>query len=134
MEKSKNLKYKSFLILNKYIPHCICLLYVIYTILEFIGIDAFIISSLADVSVLTYLYLFTTSIIFRYCYVHRLPLYYIAVNELITCTDYYVGIPISTFNLLVIHILVLGLLIFGYSYYYLKYVLTRKNERLQKIL
>ena len=124
----KNLKHKSFLILNKYIPHLICLLYIVYTILGFFGIDTFIIGSITDVSALTFLYLYTTSIIFRYCYVHRLPLYYIAINELITCLDYYVGIPISDFKLLIIHILVIGCLIFGYSYYYIKFKLN--NERL----
>ena len=122
------LNHKVFLIILKFIPHIIALFYALYNILGFIEIDAVILGHLIHTSLFSWIFLYLTSIIFRYCYVHRLPLYYIAINELITCLDYYVGIPISDFKLLIIHILVIGCLIFGYSYYYIKFKLN--NERL----
>ena len=61
-----------------------------------------------------------SSIVFRFCYVHRLPLYYILINELTTVIDTYIGIPVSDINLLGIHLILIGLLIFGYTYYYVK--------------
>lgn len=123
----RNLKHKSFLLITKFIPHIIALFYVIYTFLGFCGIDSVIISYIANLSFLPMCYIFINSIIYRYCYIHRLPLYYIAMNELITVSDYYLHIPISDFNLLVIHTLILGFFIYGYSYYYIKFKL--KNER-----
>lgn len=67
-----------------------------------------------------------------FCYVHRLPLYYIAANELITTGDYYLNIPEDYFTPLVLHSIIFGLLILGYSIYYIKYKL--RNEKRNKIL
>lgn len=111
---------KIFLRVTKFIPHLLALGYVIYTIFGLCGIDLIIMGSFIHVAILPWLYFFSNSIIYRYCYVHRLPLYYILVNEIITSTDYYINIPLSTFNLLVIHILAIACLIFSYSIYYVK--------------
>lgn len=127
-KQEKILKYKSFLIITKFIPHFIALFYVLYTFLGFLGIDAIILGYFINVSVLTWIYLYINSLIFRYCYVHRLPLYYILFNDAITVIDYYKHIPISDFNLLIIHLILIGLLMFGYTWYYINFKLN-KNER-----
>lgn len=119
MENS--LKHKSYLIITKYIPHILAFFYAIYTLLGCFGIDALVISYFVHVSVFTGVYMYATSIIFRFCYVHRLPLYYIGINELVTVIDYYLNIPIDDLTLLAFHLLVIISLIFGYSYYYVKY-------------
>lgn len=67
--------------------------------------------------------MYITSHIFRYCYVHRLPLYYIAVNEFLVNLDYYIGIPIEDTKLLLVHLTIVIGLIYGYSYYYIKHKL-----------
>ena len=106
-KQEKILKYKSFLIITKFIPHFIALFYVLYTFLGFLGIDAIILGYFINVSVLTWIYLYINSLIFRYCYVHRLPLYYILFNDAITVIDYYKHIPIRDFNLLIIHLILI---------------------------
>lgn len=115
----KNLKH-CFLLCTKFIPHITAFLYIIYTFLGFCGIDAVIISYFAHVSFLSMCYIFINSIVYKFCYVHRLPLYYIATNELITVTDNYYQIPLNDFHLLVFHIIIIGILIFGYTFYYIK--------------
>ena len=126
--KRSNIRHKSFLVITKFIPHVSAFMYALYTLLQFIDIDPIVIGYLFSYSLLPWLYMFLTSFVFRYCYVHRLPLYYILINEILTITDYYIGIPIDDFNLLLVHLLLICLLIFGYTYYYIKYKL--KNERL----
>ena len=121
MENS--LKHKSYLIITKYILHVLALVYAIYTLLGCFGIDAIFLSYIVHVSLLTGIYMYFTSVIFRFCYVHRLPLYYIGLNESITVLDYYLNIPINDLTLLAIHSIILASLIFGYTYYYL----TRKK-------
>ena len=121
----RNLKHKSFLIITKFIPHFIALFYVIYTFLGFLGIDAIVLGYFVNVSLLTWIYIYLNSLIFRYCYVHRLPLYYIITNDAITIIDNYYNIPISDLNLIVIHLLLIGLLIMGYSFYYIKFKLNK---------
>lgn len=116
------LNHKVFLIILKFIPHIIAVFYALYNILGFIEIDAVILGHLIHTSVFSWIFLYLTSIVFKYCYVHRLPLYYIAFCDVITVIDYYFKIPISDANLLNLHIFVIGLLIFGYTYYYIKYL------------
>ena len=52
--------------------------------------------------------------------------HYIAVNEFLVNIDYYIGIPIEDIKLLLIHLTIIIFLIFGYSYYYIKYKLKNK--------
>ena len=121
----RNLKHKGFLIILKYIPHITALIYMIYTLLSFVGIDALILGHLTHISVVPWLFMYFNSIIFRYCYVHRLPLYYIAVNEFLVNLDYYIGIPINDFNLIILHSILICILIMGYSIYYVKFKLKK---------
>lgn len=95
----------------------------IYTLLSFVGIDALILGHLTHISVVPWLFMYFNSFIFRYCYVHRLPLYYIAVNEFLVNLDYYIGIPIEDVKLLLLHLTIIIIIIFGYSYYYVKHKL-----------
>ena len=121
-EKSsrQNLSHKTFLILIKYLFHILGITYIIGTILQFIGIDEPIIGCFVHISLIPWIILYMMSKVLRFCYVHRLPLYYIGMNELITSVDYYIGIPISVMNILAIHCALLISLIIGYSIYYIR--------------
>ena len=127
MEKVVELKNKYlnkvFIIYTKYSPHLLALVYFIYTMLNFCGIDWNLIGCFFHVSLFVWIQLLFTSFRFKYCYVHRLPIYYIGLNESITSLDYYIGIPVNIINLLIIHLLLISILIFGYSYYYIKFKL-----------
>lgn len=92
----------------------------LYTLLGFLGIDAVIISYFANVSVFTWIICYMLSKRFKFCYVHRLPLYYILTNEIITTTDYYLNIPEDEFTPLILYGISSGFLILGYSYYYVE--------------
>ena len=123
MENS--LSHKSFLIILKYIPHFVSFGYFISTFLQFLGFEMIVIGYFIHLSLFSWLFLYLTSFIFKYCYVHRLPLYYIALNEILTVYDYYFTLPFSDSKLLVVHLLLISILIFGYSYYYIKFKLRK---------
>ena len=125
VELGNRLLNKIFLIYTKYIPHIIAILYAIYTLLGFYGIDWNLMGCVFHVSLLIWIQLLFTSFRFKYCYVHRLPIYYIGVNEFITCLDYYIGIPINDFNLIILHSILICILIMGYSIYYVKFKLKK---------
>lgn len=126
-----NLFHKIFLIILKYIPHLNALMYIIYTILSINGIDNNIFGCIFHMSVMSWIFLFISSLIFKYCWVHRLPLYYILLNESITCIDYYIGIPLKDFHIITIHVLLIAFVIFGYSYYHL--IKLKRYARQKKI-
>lgn len=130
-EKSRKLlSHKGLLVLIKFIPHIVAFAYAIYTFLGIWGIDMNMFGCFFHVSLSMWIVLLTLSIVFRYCYIHRLPIYYIGLNELITCLDYYLDIELDTFTFICISLLLSISLIFGYTYYYLK----KGDERIQKIL
>lgn len=122
VEKSeeRNVKHKSYLILLKYIPHIASLMYIVYTIFQFLDVDLIILGYFINISITSWIFMMLSSIVFRFCYVHRLPLYYILINELTTVIDTYIGIPITEMNLLGVHLIFIGLLVFGYTFYYFK--------------
>lgn len=90
----KRSNYKVFLFINKYLPYVISLLYMVNTLLSLFGIDLIIFSILGGLSLLPIIYFISVSFTFKYCVYHRLPIYYIILNDSINWLDYYMGIPI----------------------------------------
>ena len=112
--------YKSILILLRFIPFIIALIYIVYTAFAFFGIDLIILGYLAHMSILPWIFIFLASFVFRFCIVHRLPLYYIIVADAITTLDAYVGIPLEWFHLLMLHAIIVGGFIFLILYFHQK--------------
>lgn len=119
-KQSRSLSYKSFLIVLKYIPYILACGYAISTLGDFFEYDLIGLGYVCNVSLFSWLFMLLTSFIFKYCYIHRLPLYYIAVNDLLNITDYYIGIPISVKSFLCLHLLVMFMFMSLYVYGYVK--------------
>lgn len=124
MAKEENLKskslYKLLLIMLKYIPMLIALFYVINTATAYIGIDIPVLSNIAGMSLLTWIFMYLSAIVFRFCLYHRMFLYYILATDIINIIDYYVGIPITNFELLMLHSVITGVSLFIILYVYVK--------------
>lgn len=81
--------YKIELYIIKVIPYILALFYLINTALSYFYVDIPLISYIAGVSLLPLLFFYITSFVFRFCIYHRLPIYYIFSNWVITVSDYY---------------------------------------------
>lgn len=103
--------YKIELVGINLIPMIIALAYFIDTILDAYGIDVEFISHLFGLALLPWCFLLLSSFVFRFCLFHRLPLYYIALNHLISLIDYYIGIPVELKVWVVGHIAILFIFI-----------------------
>ena len=119
-KQSRNLSHKSFLIILKYIPYFLACGYAISTLGDFFEYDLIGLGYICNVSIFSWIFMLLTSFIFKYCYIHRLPLYYIVINDLLNITDYYKGIPISVKSFLILHLLVIFTFISLYTYGYVK--------------
>jgi hypothetical protein len=126
-KQSRNLSHKSFLIILKYIPYFIAFGYAISTLGDFFEYDLIGLGYVCNVSLLSWLFMLLTSFIFKYCYIHRLPLYYVILNDILNITDYYIGIPISVRSFLVLHLLVIFTFMSLYIYGYVKNI--KKSPR-----
>lgn len=126
--RSKTL-HKALILVIKYIPMIISMFYILNTILCWLGIDAPVLSNIAGVSLLTWSFLFLSDIVFQFCIYHRMFLYYILVDDLLNIYDFYFGIPLSTVEVLEIHSVLIGLLLFSILFVYLKvYVKDNKGD------
>lgn len=121
-EKSVRSKvtHKVLILVVKYIPMLISIFYMLNTALCWIDIDTPVISNIAGVSLLTWLFLYLSSIVFQFCIYHRMFLYYILVTDLINIYDFYLGIPISTVQLLSVHSVIISVLLFLLLYIHIK--------------
>ena len=113
VERLRNKRlYKIELYLIKIIPMIIALIYLSNTILSYFNIDIPLLSYLGGVSVLELLFLYISSIVFRFCIYHRLFIHYIIINWLINIYDYYIGIALNDKNMFLVYMIIAGVFIF----------------------
>lgn len=104
----------------KYIPMVIALVYVLNTLLSYFYIDIPALSNIAGISLLPWLFMYIANLVFKFCLYHRVFLYYILITDILSIIDYYIGIPIERFELLMINLIIIGISLFIILYSYVK--------------
>jgi hypothetical protein len=118
-ERSLELRtHKLLLGVLKVIPMLLALHTIINMMFDFFGIETSAFSIIGGVSILPLAFLYLASYVFKFCIYHRMFLHYVLVNNIITYIDFYVGIPVATLTLFVIHLVVIGLFLFLILYFY----------------
>lgn len=117
--KDKTL-YKLELYLLKIIPMLLALIAFLNTVLSYFDIDLVIWSYIGSVSLLPLIFLYMSSYVFRFCEYHRMFLHYVVITNVLNVYDYYIGIPISDRELLVLHMIITGISLFIILYLYVK--------------
>lgn len=104
--RSKKL-YKVTLVLLKIIPMLLAFCYVLNTTLYIFGIDSYILSHIAGMSLLPMIFLYLTSYVFQFCKYHRMFLHYVVLNDTINILDVYFGENISDWTYISVHLILL---------------------------
>lgn len=112
--------YKILILLLKYIPILISLVYIINTIIAIFGIDLPVLSIIAGMSLLPWVFIYIATWVFKFCIYHRMFLYYILVTDLTNIIDYYIHIPVDYYGIIVIHCIITGISLFLILYFYVK--------------
>lgn len=112
--------YKLELYLLKIIPMLLALIAFLNTVLSYFDIDLVIWSYIGSVSLLPLIFLYMSSYVFRFCEYHRMFLHYVVITNALNVYDYYVGIPISDRELIVLHMIITGISLFIILYLYVK--------------
>lgn len=129
-EQARLSLHKLLRIVIKILPMLIALFYLLNTVLTYCGIDLIFISFIASVSLLPLLFMFLCSIVFQFCFYHRMFLYYILICNIITYIDYKFVLPITDFNLFMLYMIITGLTLFIILYDYQRNKKsTRKNNQ-----
>ena len=112
--------YKIELYLLKVMPMLLAAIYLINTVLSYYDIVLPALSYIGGLSFIPLLFMYISSYVFRFCSYHRMFLHYIVINDLINLIDYYYTLPISDWELLILHMSVAGISLFIILYLYVK--------------
>lgn len=104
--------YKIELYFLKVIPMVISGLYLGNIILSYFNIDVKICSILGGMSVLPLIFIYISSIVFKFCNYHRMFIHYIGTCNLIEYLDYYECIPLSDRAFLIMSTIITGIFLF----------------------
>ena len=130
MDKSKildaHIVNKLFVIMLKYAPAAMVICCIINTTGAYLGYDTSVLSYVSGISLIPWLFMLVASKAFRFCIYHRFMLYYIMIDNIINVIDYYIGIPVKDFSILMIHYVTLGLVMSVAVYKHDKKI---RNER-----
>lgn len=121
MEKAENCVnknlYRVFLLVLKVIPYIVSIGSLVYMILYYYGIELKFMDYTFSCSVLPWLFIYISSFLFRFCLYHRIPLYYIAVSDIVNFIDSLYGIPIDTYYYMMLHYIIAGIFILLFIYF-----------------
>lgn len=120
-ERLPRRSHKLLLVILKYIPMITALCYLLNTVFAAFGVYAGFLSHICGMSLLPWLFILIATHVFRFCNYHRMFLYYILVSDIVNIIDYYIGIPITTFNIIALHFCISGLFLFLILYMYVKH-------------
>jgi hypothetical protein len=109
----------------KVIQMLLALTALLNTLLSYFGIDLVILSYLGGVSVFSLVFLYLSSYAFEFCECHRMFLHYVSLNWVLNIYDYYIGIPVSDKEMLMIYLVITGVFLFIILYLDLR---TLKNR------
>ena len=112
--------YKIELYLLKGMPMLLAAIYLINTVLSYYDIVLPALSYIGGLSFIPLLFMYISSYVFRFCSYHRMFLHYIVINDLISLIDYYYTLPISDWELLILHMSIAGISLFIILYLYVK--------------
>lgn len=116
--RSKNL-YKVFLVALKVLPMLISLCYLLNTITAYLGYNIEIFSFIGGVSLLPWIFLYVSAVVFRFCMYHKMFLFYILSDDVINYLDYFFDFT-TAYEFFIIHMSIAGVFLFLILYLYKK--------------
>ena len=112
--------YKIQLYLLKVIPMVMAFICLLNSTLSYFDIDLPVLSYIAGNSILTIVYFYITSYVFKFCSYHRMFMHYTTITWIINIIDLYIGIPIGDLPYLLLQLIVAGICLFIILYLYVK--------------
>ena len=106
--------------LLKIIPMLLALTALLNTLLSYFYMEVLLLSYIGGVSILPLLFLYLSSYAFGFCSYHRMFLHYVLINWVLNIYDYYIGIPLSDKELLMLYLIITGVFLFIILYLHQK--------------
>lgn len=127
MSIDKKILYKLELLSVKFVPIIVAFFSVLNMILYYFNITENLIDFIAGNSLLTTIPMYISSYTYKFCKYHRMFIHYIVVSNVICAIDDIFVIPLDSFEMLIMYMIVAGMFAFLALYYHQKYG-DRKHE------
>lgn len=130
--RNKNL-YKIFLSIVKYLPLTIMILKIINIVVNYYGISSILLVFLGGTSLSFLTLLYIMALIFKYCYLYKIPLYYLTISDIATVTSKI--LTIETLDIYRIHFIISGIFIVIYIVYvyFNRHKINNKNDYIKNL-
>jgi hypothetical protein len=126
---NKNM-YKVFISVIKFLPNLLALFKMAGLVLSYFKMSSFVITCLGGTSIVLLVLMYLISIIFKFCGHHRISLHYVITITLLSIYDFYIGIPLNVKNLFKLYILITGVFVSLWIWFFYK---NRKNPKVDHI-
>lgn len=127
-ERSVNkYEYKLLIQFLKVLPMILALCNCLNTYLSFYGYEAPIVSYIGGISFTGWLFIYLAAIVFRFCIYHRMFLYYVLLNNLLSIYEYHLGFPVSDATFIRTYTFITGIFLFLILFFYRKERLCYKR-------
>ena len=123
MVKEENVNkslYKLFILVLKIIPMLIAFIYLVNTVTSLHEIEIPVLSNIAGISLISWLFMYLATIVFRFCFYHRIFLYYILVTDIVNIINYYFSIIDNYYRYLILYYNIIGIFLFLILYNHVK--------------
>ena len=121
VENLRKSNYKLHLFIVKISPYILAIIYALNVLLAYFYIETTWAGYIGHLSLIPAFSLISQSFVLKFCVYHRLPIYYILVNDAINTYDYFYGIPIEDKGWLLMHIILIWIVLFLIVYFYVKH-------------
>lgn len=125
--------YKVFLIVTKYTPITLSVLFVINLFCNYYKVSMPILSYLGGVSFIFLALLYLMSWVFQFCHLYRIPLYYITIGNIIGLLNYWFDYPVRAVAMARIYCILTGVMIFIYIWLVYKNRNKPKVDRIKQL-
>ena len=120
MESLRKGNYKLHLFIVKISPYILALIYALNVLLSYFYIETTWAGYIGHLALIPAFSLISQSFVLKFCIYHRLPIYYILVNDAINVYDYFYGIPIGDKDWLLLNIVLIWIVLFLIVYFYVR--------------
>lgn len=124
MEGNLTLKrslHRLLLICVKYLPILISFFYLLNVVLYCCGVDTCVISIISGTSILTLVFMYICSALFKFCFYHRMFIHYILLNNVLNITLDVLCVSEDVTKVLTYNLILLGFCLFLIIYSYVKH-------------
>jgi hypothetical protein len=112
--------YKLLLLLLKYLPGIIALCYIFNTLSALFGKHYPYLNHIIGLSILPWVFMYISACVFKFCIYHKILLWYILFEDILGIIDYNIGFSSHNLNVILVHFLCVGILMFFILYIHVK--------------